>query len=268
MNVIHPNAIIGSGTTVGHFTTIENDVEIGENCWIGSNVSIMSGTRIGDHTRIFPGAIVGAVPQDLKFDGEASILEIGNHVTIREYCTINRGTKANYKTQIKDNCLLMAYVHIAHDCMIGERSILANNVNLAGHIEIGTNVVLGGLTAIHQFVKIGDHSMVGGGSLVRKDVPPFVKAAREPLCFVGINSVGLRRRGFSKDDVHHIQHIYRLLFQKGYNVTQALDVIESSISPSVFKDQVLAFIRNSDRGLMKGFRQLNVMNGSQITEPR
>ncbi len=268
MNVIHPDARIGKGTTVGNFTTIEDDVVIGENCRIGSNVSIMSGTRIGDNTHVFPGAIVGAIPQDLKFDGESSILEIGSHVTIREYCTINRGTKAAYKTVIGDHCLLMAYVHIAHDCLIGERTILANNVNLAGHIEIGQHVVLGGLTAIHQFVKVGDHAMVGGGSLVRKDVPPFVKAAREPLCFVGINSIGLRRRGFRKEEINGIQEIYRILFQKGHNVSQAVQIIEQTTEDSPYKRQVLRFIQNSDRGLMKGFRQLNLMNGSQITESR
>lgn len=268
MNIIHPKAKLGEGTEVGAFTTIEENVEIGQNCWIGPHVSIMNGTKIGNNVKIFPGAVVGAIPQDLKFGGEESILTIGNNVTIREYCTINRGTKANFSTEIGNNCLLMAYVHVAHDCKIKENAILANNVNLAGHIEVGKYAVLGGLTAIHQFVKIGDHSMVGGGSLVRKDVPPFVKAAREPICYVGVNSIGLRRRGYSNEQINHIQNIYRVLFVKGHNVSQALNIIETTIKSSPERDQIVSFIKNADRGIMKGFRQMSYMNGSQVAETR
>lgn len=266
MNNIHRNARIGRNVQVGAFSTIEEDVVIGDGCIIGSNVNILNGTRMGSNCRIFPGAVVGAVPQDLKFDGEHSTLEIGNEVTIREYCTINRGTKANMKTRIEDNVLLMAYVHIAHDCVVGHHSILANNVNLAGHITVGHHVVLGGLVAVHQFVKIGDHAMVGGGSLVRKDVPPYVKAAREPLAFVGVNVTGLKRRGFSQDQIHQIQDIYRLLFVRGYNTTQALGVIRDTIPASPEKNTILEFVDQSERGIMRGFRAHNPVNGTFYTK--
>ncbi len=255
---IHPEAQIAENVTIEPFVTISKDVVIGEGTWIGSNVSIMEGVRIGKNCRIFPGAIIGAVPQDLKYSGEYSTLEIGNNVTIREYCTLNKGTEASYQTIIKDNCLLMAYVHVAHDCLISQNCILANNVNLAGHIEVGEFAVLGGLTAVHQFVKIGAHSMVGGGSLVRKDIPPYVKAAREPISYAGINSIGLRRRGFSNEDIHHIQDIYRILFVKGHNTSQAISIIEETVSRTEIRDNILDFIKGANRGIMKGFRQLNV----------
>lgn len=256
LSQIHPNAQLAKGVSVEPFTVIEEDVEIGENCWIGSHVTIMNGTRIGSNSKVFPGSVLGSIPQDLKFDGEESILEIGNNVTVREYCTLNRGTKANFKTHVGDNTMLMAYVHIAHDCIIGENNVLVNNVNLAGHVETGKNVILGGMSAVHQFVKIGDYSMIGGGSLVRKDVPPFVKAAREPLSYAGINSVGLRRKGFSNKQINHIQDIYRILFVKGYNTRQAVRIIETTIDASGEREQILDFINRTDRGVMKGFRQI------------
>lgn len=256
LNIIDPKAKIGQNVTVEAFTTIAADVEIGDNCWIGSNVSIMDGVRIGNGCKIFPGAVVGAIPQDLKFAGERSLVEIGNNVIIREYVTLNRGTKANVTTNIKDNCLLMAYVHIAHDCVLEKGCILANNVALAGHIHIGEYARLGGLTAVHQFVKIGTHAFIGGGSLVRKDIPPYVKAAREPLAYAGVNSIGLRRAGFTSETINHIQDIYRILFVKRYNTSQAINIIETSIKASEERDQILNFIRQSDRGIMKGFRQI------------
>ncbi len=259
--IVDKNAKIGKNVTISPFSTISGDVEIGDNTWIGSNVCIMDGVRIGENCRIFPGAVIGAIPQDLKFEGENSTLIIKNQVTIREYVTLNRGTKASFSTQISDNCLLMAYVHVAHDCFLGENCILANNVNLAGHIDIGEYAILGGLTAVHQFVKIGEHVMVGGGSLVRKDIPPYVKAAREPLSYAGVNSVGLRRRGFDSAKINNIQDIYRTLFIKGYNTTQALRYIEANMKVTEERDNILNFIRNSDRGIMKGFRQLNGYGG-------
>lgn len=262
LNVVHPQARIGKNVHISPFVTIEGDVEIGDNCWIGPNACILDGTRLGENCRVFPGAVVGAVPQDLKYSGEQSILEIGNNVTIREYCTLNRGTKANWTTTIKDNCLLMAYVHVAHDCVLEENVILANNVNLAGHIHVGKYAVLGGLSAVHQFVKIGDHSMIGGGSLVRKDVPPFVKAAREPISYAGINAVGLKRRGFSTDSIKIIQDSYRILFVKVYNTSQALEIIEKQIPDSPERARILEFVKTSERGIMKGFRQING-NGSK-----
>ncbi len=257
LNDINKNARLGKNVHIGSFTTIMGDVEIGDGTWIGSNVVIMDGVRIGNNCKIFPGAILGAIPQDLKFDNEDSILEIGNNVVVREYCTLNRGTKANNKTRIMDNVLLMAYVHVAHDCIIHHNAILANNVNLAGHVEVGKYAILGGLVAVHQFVNIGDHSMVGGGALVRKDVPPFVKAAREPLSYVGVNSVGLRRRGYSNKQINHIQDIYRILYVQGYNTSQALSLIEATIKASPERESVISFIQNADRGVMRGFRPNN-----------
>ena len=266
LRVIHPKAKIGQHVTIEPFVTIGANVEIGGNSWIGANVTIMEGVRIGENCKIFPGAVVGAIPQDLKFTGERSLIEIGNNVTIREYCTLNKGTKARQKTIIQDDCLLMAYVHVAHDCFLGKGVVLANNVNLAGHIEIGPHTTLGGLTAVHQFVKIGAYTMIGGGSLVRKDVPPYIKAAREPLSYVGVNSVGLKRNGFTTKQIHHIQDIYRILFVKGYNTSQAMELIQKELSDSDESKAIQHFIQQSKRGLIKGFRQFNgtKLNGDNL----
>lgn len=255
--IIHPGAQIGENVSIEPFVTIAEDVVIGDNTWIGPHVTILNGVRIGNNCRIFPGSVIGGIPQDLKYKGEHSLVELGDNVTIREYCTINRGTMANYKTEIKENSLLMAYVHVAHDCVINRNCVLANNVNLAGHIEIGEHAILGGLTAVHQFVKIGEHAFVGGGSLVRKDIPPFVKAAREPLSYAGVNSIGLRRRGFTLEQINHIQDIYRILFVRGYNTRQAIKLVEATIHVSKERDRILSFIESADRGIMKGFRKLN-----------
>lgn len=257
LRYIHPDAKIGQNVTVEPFTTIGADVEIGDDTWIGPNVTIMDGARIGKGCKIFPGAVVGAVPQDLKYNGEYSLVELGDRVIVREYVTLNRGTKASHLTRIGAGSLLMAYVHVAHDCHIGRNCVLANGVTLAGHIELEDNVILGGLCAVHQFVKVGKHCFVGGGSLVRKDIPPFVKAAREPLSYAGINSVGLRRRGFSAEQIHHIQDIYRILFVKGYNTSQAVELIETDIDATPERDYILEFIRRADRGIMRGFQQIN-----------
>ena len=211
---VHPGAKIAQNVVIEPFTNINNDVEIGEGTWIGPNVTIMSGARIGKNCKIFPGAVIAAIPQDLKFNGEESLVEIGDNTTIRECVTINRGTHHRGKTQIGKNCLIMAYSHIAHDCIVGDSCIFSNNSTLAGHITVGDHVILAGLTAVHQFCTIGNHAFISGGSLVRKDVPPYVKAAREPLSYVGINSVGLRRRGYSSEKITEIQNIYRILYQK------------------------------------------------------
>lgn len=253
-SVIHPDAVIGEGTVIDPFVHIGADVVIGKNNWIGASVSIMDGARIGDNCRIFPGAVISAIPQDLKFGGEKSLAIIGNNVTIREYCTINRGTKDLMKTEIKDNCLLMAYVHVAHDCIIESNCILANNVTLAGHIEIGAYAILGGLTAVHQFVKIGEHAMIGGASKVRKDVPPFVKAARDPLCYVGVNSIGLKRRGFSQDQINAIQDVYRMVFVRETNIHKGLELVAVELPDSPEKERIVEFVTDSNRGLMKGYR--------------
>lgn len=251
---IHPGAILAEDVKVGSFSSIADDVVIGKGTIIENQVTIHSGVRIGENCHIFPGAVVGGIPQDLKYNNEYSLLEIGNNVIVREFCTLNKGTIDKGKTKIMNNCLLMAYVHVAHDCIVGNNVILSNCVNLAGHIEIGDHVILGGMCAVHQFVKIGDHAFVGGGSLIRKDVPPFVKAAREPLSYAGVNSVGLRRRGYTSEEINHIQDIYRILFVKPNNTRSAVRMIEATIPDSENKVKILEFISNADRGLMKGFR--------------
>jgi len=258
---VHPQAKIAKNVVIEPFVNIEKNVEIGEGTWIGSNVTIMEGARIGKNCRIFPGAVISAIPQDLKFAGEETIAKIGDNVTIREFVTINRATKANWETVVGDNSLLMAYVHVAHDCIIGKYCILANCVNLAGHILVDDWAIIGGLTAIHQFVHIGSHVMIAGGSLVRKDVPPFTKAAREPLSFVGINSIGLRRRGFSSEQIKDIQNIYRQIYLKGHNISQAVRALEADHPATPERDEILAFISGSKRGVMKGyskFRQRDI----------
>lgn len=250
---VHPQATIADNVVIEPFVTIHKNVEIGEGTWIGSNVTIMPGARIGKNCRIFPGAVISAIPQDLKFGGEDSLAIIGDGTTIRECVTVNRGTSAIGKTEIGQNCLLMAYVHVAHDCIVGNNVILANSVQLAGHIEIGEYAIIGGMSAVHQFVKIGAHVMISGGSLVRKDVPPFSKAAREPLSYEGVNSVGLRRRGFSAEKIAEIQEIYRNLYLRGLNNTKAILKIEAEMPASKERDEILTFIRESDRGIMKGY---------------
>lgn len=250
---VHPQAKIARNVVIEPFVTINKNVEIGEGTWIGSNVTIMEGARIGKNVRIFPGAVISAIPQDLKFEGEETTAEIGDNTTIREFVTINRGTKASQKTVVGNNCLLMAYVHIAHDCFIGNNCILANAVNLAGHINIDDFAIVGGLSAVHQFVNIGAHVMISGGSLVRKDVPPFTKAARDPLSFVGINSIGLRRRGYSSEKINEIQDIYRVIFNKNMNVSQAIAFIEAEMPATPERDEILSFVSGSTRGIMKGY---------------
>jgi UDP-N-acetylglucosamine acyltransferase len=249
---IHPNAKIGANVTVSPFSYIDDNVEIGEGTWIGPNVTIFSGARIGKNCRIFPGAVISAIPQDLKFNGEDTITEVGDNTTIRECVTINRGTVDKMKTSVGSNCLLMAYVHVAHDCTIGNNVIIANSVNIAGHVEIEDWTILEGLVAIQQFVKVGAHAFITGGSLVRKNVPPYTKAAREPLQYIGINSVGLRRRGFTNERVLEIEDIYRTLYIKGHNVTNALAIIEQEAPASTEKELILSFIRESKDGIMRG----------------
>ena len=252
---IHTDSKIARNVVIEPFVTIEKDVEIGNGTWIGSNVTIMEGARIGKNCRIFPGAVISAIPQDLKFEGEKSLTMIGDDCTIRECSTINRGTSASGKTIVGNNCLIMAYAHIAHDCVIGNNCVIVNSVALGGHVTIGDYAIIGGLSAIHQFVSVGKHAMVSGGSLVRKDVPPYIKAAREPLSFVGINSIGLRRRGFSDDKIKEIQAIFRILFQNNNNNTQAVLKIETEINASPERDEIISFVQNSGRGIMKGYNQ-------------
>jgi len=255
LSYIDPQAKLAKNVVVGPFVTIEKNVEIGSGTWIGSNVTIMEGARIGKNCEIFPGAVISAIPQDKKFSGEESLAIIGDNTVIRECATVNRATQVTGETIVGKNCLIMAYAHIAHDCLIGDNSIIVNNVALGGHVEIGEHAIIGGLTAIHQFVKIGKHSIVSGGSLVRKDVPPYLKAGREPLSFVGINSIGLRRRKFSDKEIEEIQEIYRVLYQKNNNNTQAINKLEIDFKASIIRDEIIDFVKKSVRGIMRGYNQ-------------
>lgn len=248
---IHPGAKIAQNVVIEPFSSIHANVHIGEGTWIGPNVTIFEGARIGKNCKIYPGAVISAVPQDLKYAGEDTVTTIGDNTVIRECVTVNRGTVDKHRTEIGSNCLIMAYAHVAHDCIIGNNVIIANSVQLAGHIIIDDYANIGGMTAVQQFVKIGRNVYIGGCSQVRKDVPPFIKAAREPLTYAGVNSVGLRRRGFSDQQISEIQEIYRYLYLKGYNNTEALDKIELDLPISKERDEILNFIKNSDRGIIR-----------------
>lgn len=252
---IHPGAKIAKNVVVEPFSTIAYDVEIGEGTWIGPNVTIMDGARIGKNCKIFPGTVIAAEPQDLKFEGEETQVIIGDNTVIRECVTVNRGTKALGYTKIGDNCLIMATAHIAHDCVIGNNVVIVNAVGLAGHIEVGDYAFIGGMCPVHQFTKIGEHAFIAGASHVRKDVPPFVKAARDPLSYVGVNSIGLRRRGFSSEKIAEIQGIYREIYQKNLNISQALSLVEAEFKATPERDLIIQFIQSSARGVMRGYNQ-------------
>lgn len=254
-NYIHPDADIADGVEVGPFACVEEDVVIGKNTYIGPNVTIYKGSRIGADCRIFPGAVIGAIPQDLKFEGEYSTVEIGNRVTIRECVTVNRGTKFSYTTKVGDDTLLMAYVHVAHDCVIGKHCVLANTTNLAGHVVIEDHVIFGGMAAAHQFVRVGKHAFIAGGTLLRKDVPPYVIAAKDPTVYSGVNSVGLKRRGFSDEQIHHIQDVYRYLYNNGMNRSEAIGVIKEEIERTPIREDIIHFIVKSERGIIRGIQQ-------------
>lgn len=254
---IHPDARIADSVKIDPFVTIQEDVEIGEDCWIGSNVVIHAGARIGNGVKIFPGAVISSIPQDLKYAGEETTVEIGDRTVIREFATINRGTSYSGKTVVGSDALLMAYSHVAHDCVIGDHAIIANAVNLAGHVVVGDYAIIGGLSAIHQFVRIGNHCILAGGSLAGKDIPPYTKAARYPLAYAGVNVVGLRRRGFSGEQIEEIKEIYRVMYLSGKNVTQGLKSLENDFDQSPLRDEIIEFVRSSDRGLMKGYDRMN-----------
>ncbi len=252
-SVIHPEAQIHDTVQVGPFTTIYEDVIIEEGTWIGSNVTIFPGARIGKHCKIFPGAVIAGDPQDLKYNNEYTTVEIGNYVTIRECVTINKGTEYSYKTIVGNNTLIMAYSHIAHDCIIGNNVVIANATNMAGHVIIDDFAIIGGMTAIHQFCKIGKHVIVQGGSLIRKDIPPYVKVGREPLIFEGLNLVGLKRRGFPNEDIETIKDIYRVYYGNGMNISQATSKVEECFPETIYKNEIINFIKNSQRGIVKGY---------------
>ena len=248
---VHPDAILGENITVEPFAYIAGNVEIGDETWIGPNATVMDGARIGRNCRIFPSAVVSGIPQDLKFRGEESTAEIGDNTTLREGVTVNRGTAAVGKTIVGKNCLLMAYSHVGHDCKIGENCIIGNTTGLAGEVKVDDWAILSGGTLVHQFTHIGAHVIIGGGGRVRIDVPPFVKADREPLAYLGLNTVGLTRRGFDKNRIDNIHNIYRVIYQKGFNFSQALEHVEKEFAPSADRDYIMEFIRTSERGIIR-----------------
>ncbi len=251
---VHPNARLAGNVTVEPFAYVADNVEIGEGTWVGPNSTILYGARIGKNCRIFPCSVVSAIPQDLKFRGEDSLAVIGDYTTIREGATVNRGTASTGKTVVGNSCLIMTYAHIGHDCTIGNNCILGNGTGLAGEVKVDDWAIISAGTLVHQFTHIGGHVMIGGASKVRTDVPPFIKADRDPLTYLGLNSVGLTRRGFDKDRIDNIHNIYRVIYQNGMNVSQALDIIENEFIPSEDRNYILEFIRKSDRGIIRGPR--------------
>lgn len=248
---IHPSAVIGKNVRIDAFAVVEGKVKIGDGCHLMSGATILDYTTLGANCTVFPNAVIGGVPQDLKYDGEETTVEIGNNTTIRECVTVNRGTRDKWKTSIGDNCLLMAYCHIAHDCIIGNNVIIANAVQLAGHVEIGDFANIGGLAAAIQFSKIGAHAYIAGSSEIIKDVPPYIKAGRAPLSYAGVNSIGLQRRGFSMEKINSILEIYRVIYLRGFNITQAIEHIRQNIPDSDEKTEILNFIESSKKGILK-----------------
>ncbi|KFF10034.1 acyl-ACP--UDP-N-acetylglucosamine O-acyltransferase [Flavobacterium hydatis] len=253
--IIGKCAIIGKNVHIGNFNTIENDVIIGDNTWIGNNVNILAGTRIGENCQIHSGAVLAGIPQDLKYNGEYTTLEIGNNNIIREFVTINKGTASKQKTIIGDNNLLMSNAHIGHDCIIKNNCIIGFSVGMAGEVIVDNWANISGLTAIHQFSVIGEHSMISGMSRIVKDIPPYIMAAREPLSYVSINTVGLKRRGFETEKLNELKEIYRVIFQEKKNTTLALELIENHFKQTTERDKIINFIKQSTRGIIKGNTQ-------------
>jgi UDP-N-acetylglucosamine acyltransferase len=250
--VIHPEAKIGNNVTIDPFVVIEKDVVIEDNTHIFSHAVILDGARIGENCMIFPGAVISGIPQDLKFDGEITTVEIGKDTTIRECVTVNRGTASKGKTTVGNHCLIMAYSHIAHDCMVKDYVILGNAAQIAGEVEIDDYAIVSGGSLVHQFTRISKHVMIQGGSRIGKDIPPYTLIGRDPIVYCGINIVGLRRRGFTNGQVYLIQDIYRTLYTRGLNNTDALKCIETEYEPSEERDLILDFIKSSKRGIVRG----------------
>jgi UDP-N-acetylglucosamine acyltransferase len=252
---IHPEAVIGKDVTISPFVTIDKNVVIGDGTYIYPNVVIMEGARIGKNCKIFPGAVIAGIPQDLKFSGEDSICQIGDNTTIRECATVNRGTASKGKTVVGNNCLLMAYSHIAHDCILKNNVLIGNATQLAGEVEVDDHAILSGGVLVHQFSRIGQHVMIQGGSRLGKDIPPYITAGREPITYSGVNVIGLRRRGFSNEQISNVQEIYRVLYQSGLNNSDAVKHIESKIPDSPEKDIILNFVNSSQRGIIRGYME-------------
>jgi UDP-N-acetylglucosamine acyltransferase len=250
---IHPEAKIGKKVIIDPFAVISKDVVVGDGTWIGPHVILMDGARIGKKCQIFPGAVISGVPQDLKFAGEETTAEIGDNTTVREYVTINRGTKAKGFTRIGSDCLIQSYSHVAHDCSIGDFCILGSHAGLAGEVEIFDYAIVSPYSVVHQFVRIGTHSFVQATGKASKDVPPYVLAGREPLSYTGINSIGLRRRNIPNETIYQIQEIYRIIYQRGLNISDAVEFVETNLPASDERDNIIQFIRNSKRGIIKGY---------------
>ncbi|MDA9987226.1 MAG: acyl-ACP--UDP-N-acetylglucosamine O-acyltransferase [Crocinitomicaceae bacterium] len=249
---VHPKSSLHDRVIIEPFAHIHEDVVIGEGTKIHSNAVLYPGTRIGKNCEVFPGAVIGVIPQDLKFGGEYTLVEIGDHTVIRECVTIHRGTNDKLSTKIGSHCLLMTYVHVAHDCTIGNHVILASYTGLSGHVQIDDYAILEGKVAAQQFTHIGKHTFIGGASLIRKNIPPYVKAAREPLTFAGVNSVGLRRRGYSDDTIREIEDLYRILYIQNSNISKGIEAIKSQIPDSEIRTEILNFISSSDKGVIRG----------------
>lgn len=250
LNSVSEKAKIGANVTIGEFTVIRDDVEIGNNVEIGTSVIIDNGARIADGVKIHHGAAVSTIPQDLKFEGEYTTLEVGKNTVIREYATLNRGTKAAWKTVVGENCLLMAYTHVAHDCVLKNNVIMANNTSLGGHVEIDDFSFLGGFVAVPQFLKIGKQCMVSAFSKATKDIPPYIIAGGDPLKYEGLNLTGLRRRNFTKEQLDTIKETYRILYKSGLNVSDAVKKIKDTMPPSEEVKTILDFISGSTKGIL------------------
>jgi len=250
---VHSGAKIEGDVVIEPFSTIYEDVRIGSGSWIGPNVVIMNGARLGKNVKVFPGAVISGDPQDMKYKGEYTTVEIGDNTIIREYVTINKGTRARDKTVVGSDCLIMSYVHIAHDCVLKDRVIMGSYAGLAGEVEVDNWAIISPGSLVHQFVRVGQHVMIQGGSRVGKDVPPYALAGREPMSFTGINSIGLRRRGFDNETIYAIQEVYRIIYQRGLNISDALDFVEANLPASKERDEIILFIRASKRGIIRGY---------------
>ena len=251
---VSPDAKLGENVEVGPYAFIDANVEIGDNCKIHPHATIYPYVKMGSDCQVFPGAVVGAIPQDLKFEGEVTYVEIGDRVTIRECATINRGTQASGKgvTRVGSDTLVMSYVHVAHDCRVGNHCILVSYVGIAGETDVDDWAIIGGGTKVHQFSHIGTHAMVGGACKVNKDIPPYSICGRDPICYAGVNIVGLRRRGFESDVIRNIKDIYDTIYFQGYNISDGCAKVEAGFPQSVEKETILAFIKNSKRGIVRG----------------
>lgn len=248
---IHPEAKIGKNVEIAPFVFIDKNVIIDDNNKIMSNVNILYGTRIGKGNAIFPGAVIGAIPQDLKFKGEETTAEIGDNNIIRENVTVNRGTAAKGRTIVGNNNLLMEGVHVAHDALIGNECIIGNSTKMAGEVIIDDYSIISASVLMHQFCHVGGYGMIQGGCRFSKDIPPYIIAGRDPITYSGINIVGLRRRGFSNETIENIHNAYRIIYQSGLNTTDALEEIEAKIPKSKEIDYIVNFIRDSERGIIK-----------------